>query len=92
MDDSDAYRLEHGKKVTFFDCHQRFLPLSHPFMGDRKSFKELEKGHQSKNLEQISLKCLMILRSHEMISLKVMVRTTTGLIKVVFENSLMQRH
>jgi hypothetical protein len=38
MDDSDAYRLEHGKKVTFFDCHRRFLPLSHPFRGDRKSF------------------------------------------------------
>jgi hypothetical protein len=38
MDDSDAYRLEYGEKVTFFDCHQRFLPLSHPFRGDRKSF------------------------------------------------------
>jgi hypothetical protein len=22
MDDSDTYRLEHGKNVTFFDCHQ----------------------------------------------------------------------
>jgi hypothetical protein len=38
MDDFDAYMLEHGKKVTFFDCHRRFLPLSHPFRGDRKSF------------------------------------------------------
>jgi hypothetical protein len=38
MDDSDAYRLEHGKKVTFFDCHRRFFPLSHPFRGDRKLF------------------------------------------------------
>jgi hypothetical protein len=32
MDDSDAYKLEHGKKVTFFHCHRRFLPLS-PFQG-----------------------------------------------------------
>jgi hypothetical protein len=38
MDDSDEYMLKHGKKVTFFYCHRRFLPLSHPFRGDRKSF------------------------------------------------------
>jgi hypothetical protein len=38
MDDSDPYKLEHGKKVTFFDCHRRFVPLSHPFRGHRKSF------------------------------------------------------
>jgi hypothetical protein len=47
MDDSDAYRLEHGKKVTFLDCHRRFLPLSHPFRGDRKLFtkdKTVRKG------------------------------------------------
>jgi hypothetical protein len=37
-DDSDAYMLEHGKKVTFFYCHRRFLLSSHPFRGDRKSF------------------------------------------------------
>jgi hypothetical protein len=94
MDDSDAYRLEHSKKDTFFDCHRRFLPLSHPFRGDRKSFmkgKTVKKGHQSENSELISHKCLMILRSKEMVSLKVTVRITTGLIKVVFGNSLMQR-
>jgi hypothetical protein len=94
MDDSDAYWFKHGKKVTFFDCHQRFLPLSHPFRGDRKSFtkgKAVKKGHQSKNSEQISHKCLMILRSQEIISLKATVRITTRLIKVVFANSLMQR-
>jgi hypothetical protein len=36
--DSDAFRLEHDNKVTFFDCHQRFLPLNHPFSSDRWSF------------------------------------------------------
>jgi hypothetical protein len=30
MDDSYAYRLQHSKKATFFDCHRRFLPLSLP--------------------------------------------------------------
>jgi hypothetical protein len=46
MDESDAYMLKHGKKVTFY-CHQRFLFLSHPFKGDRKSFtkaKTVRKG------------------------------------------------
>jgi hypothetical protein len=38
MDDSDAFRLEHGRKVTFFDCHWRFLPSSHVFWGDKWSF------------------------------------------------------
>jgi hypothetical protein len=53
MDDSDAYRLEYGKKVTFFDCHRRFLPLSHPFRGDRKSFtkgKTVRKGPPKQKL------------------------------------------
>jgi hypothetical protein len=47
MDHSDAYMLEHGKKVTFFDYNKKFLPLSHPFRGDRKSFtkgKTVKKG------------------------------------------------
>jgi hypothetical protein len=53
MDDSDAYRLEHGKKVTLFDCHRRFLPLSHHFRGDRKSFmkgKTVKKGPPKQKL------------------------------------------
>jgi hypothetical protein len=52
-DDFDAYRLEHGKKVTLFDCYQRFLPLSHPFRGDRKSFtkgKIVRKGPPKRKL------------------------------------------
>jgi hypothetical protein len=72
-----------------------FLPwvtLSGVIESRLRKARELEKGHQSENLEQISHKWLMILRSQEMISLKVTVRTTIGLIKVVFGNSLMQRH
>jgi hypothetical protein len=33
LDDSDAFRFQHGRKVSFFDYHQRFLPLSHEFRG-----------------------------------------------------------
>jgi hypothetical protein len=38
MDESDAFRLQHDRKVSFFDCHQRFLPLSHEFRGHKESF------------------------------------------------------
>jgi hypothetical protein len=38
MEDSDAFRLEHNRKVSFFDCHRRFLPTNHPFRSDRRSF------------------------------------------------------
>jgi hypothetical protein len=38
MDDTYAFRLQHGKKVSFFDCHQRFLTLNHPFNIDTWSF------------------------------------------------------
>jgi hypothetical protein len=47
MDESDAFRLQHGRKVSFLDCHQRFLPLSHEFRGDKESFqkgKSVRKG------------------------------------------------
>jgi hypothetical protein len=53
MDDSDAYRLQRGKKVTFFDCHRRFIPLSHPFRDDKKSFmkaKKIRKGPPKRKL------------------------------------------
>jgi hypothetical protein len=52
----------------------------------------LEKGHQIKSSGQISLKCLVNLRSHMMVGSKVTTKSTTELIKVVFGNSLMQRH
>jgi hypothetical protein len=40
MDDSDAFKLQHGRKVSFFDCHRRFLSLSHEFRGDKESFQK----------------------------------------------------
>jgi hypothetical protein len=53
MDDSGAIRLQHGRKVSFFDYHRRFLPLSHEFRGDKESFqkgKSVRKGPQKQNL------------------------------------------
>jgi hypothetical protein len=38
MDESNALRLQHDRKVSFFDCHRRFLHLSHEFRGDKESF------------------------------------------------------
>jgi hypothetical protein len=47
MNDTDAFWLQHGNKVSFFDCHQRFLPSNHPFRNDTRSFlkgKTVRKG------------------------------------------------
>jgi hypothetical protein len=40
MDESDAFRLQHGRKVSFFDCHRSFLPFSLEFRGDKESFNK----------------------------------------------------
>jgi hypothetical protein len=53
MDDTDAFRLQHRKKVSFFNYHQRFLPSNHLFRNDRRSFlkgKTIRKGPPKKKL------------------------------------------
>jgi hypothetical protein len=40
MDESDAFRLLHGRKISFFDCHRKFIPLSYELRGDKESFKK----------------------------------------------------
>jgi hypothetical protein len=68
MDDSDACMLKHGKKVTFFNCHRRFLPLSYPFRGDRKSFtkgKIVRKGPPKQKLRADNTKMLDDLKESE---------------------------
>jgi hypothetical protein len=53
MDDFDVFRLNHNKKVTFFDCHRIFLPLNHPFKSDKQSFlkdKTVRKGSPKRKL------------------------------------------
>ena len=38
MEHSDAFRLQHGRKTSWFDNHRKFLPLSHPFRRSRTAF------------------------------------------------------
>jgi hypothetical protein len=38
MYDTDAFMLEHDRKVSFFDCHRRFLPSNHEFRNNTRSF------------------------------------------------------
>lgn len=38
MNDSKAFYLKHSKKVSYFDCHRRFLPKGHKYRKDKKSF------------------------------------------------------
>ena len=32
--------LQHGRKVSYFDCHRQFLPRNHPYRRDIPSFKK----------------------------------------------------
>jgi hypothetical protein len=60
-DEFDAFRLQHGRKVSFFDCHRRFLPLSHEFRGDKESFKKgrsVRKGPPKRKLRADIVKML----------------------------------
>jgi hypothetical protein len=68
MDDSDAFRLQHGRKVNFFDWHQRFLPSSHEFMGDKESFqkgKSIRKGPPKRKLRADIMKILSELKESQ---------------------------
>jgi hypothetical protein len=61
MDKSDAFRLQHGRKVSFFDCHQRFLLLSHEFRSDKELFqkgKSIRKGPPRRKLRVDIVKML----------------------------------
>ncbi|XP_076900395.1 uncharacterized protein LOC143554555 [Bidens hawaiensis] len=40
MGDTQAFRLPAGRKACWFDCHRRFLPMSHPFRTDRNGFRK----------------------------------------------------
>ncbi|XP_021752460.1 uncharacterized protein LOC110717966 [Chenopodium quinoa] len=46
MEKSKAFWLEHGCKVSWFDCHRQFLSTDHPFRNSRTAFckNKVEKG------------------------------------------------
>jgi hypothetical protein len=66
---TDAFRLEHDKKVSSFDCHRRFLPLNHHFRNDTKSFikgKTVRKGPPKRKMGVDVMKFLSELKSSKM--------------------------
>jgi hypothetical protein len=68
MDDTDAFRLPHGKKVSFFDCHRRFLPSNHSFRNDTWSFlkgKIVRKGPPKRKFSADIIKMLDDLKESE---------------------------
>jgi hypothetical protein len=68
MDDFDAFRLEHGKKITFFDCHRRFIPLNQLFRSDRQPFlkdKPIRKGSPKQKFRENIMKMLDDLKVSE---------------------------
>jgi hypothetical protein len=68
MDDTDAFRLQYGKKVSFFDCHQRFLPSNHSFRNDTRSFlkgKTIRKGLPKRKFREDIIKVLDDLKESE---------------------------
>jgi hypothetical protein len=69
--------------------------LSHQDRGDKKAFmkgKTIKKGSPKQKLGADIIQMLDNLKETETVILKVAVKITTGLIKVVFENSLMQKY
>ncbi|XP_021744024.1 uncharacterized protein LOC110710077 [Chenopodium quinoa] len=46
MEKTKAFWLEHGGKVSWFDCHRQFLPTDHPFRNSKTTFckSKVEKG------------------------------------------------
>jgi hypothetical protein len=37
--DTDCFRLTHGGKISYFDCHRRWLPQNHKFRQQKDAFK-----------------------------------------------------
>ncbi|XP_072058194.1 uncharacterized protein [Arachis hypogaea] len=40
MKNTKSFRLQHGAKPCWFDCHRQYLPAGHAFRRDRYSFKK----------------------------------------------------
>jgi hypothetical protein len=68
IDDTDAFRLQHGKKVSLFDCHRIFLPSNHSFSNDTRSFLKvntIRKGLQKREFRAGIIKMLDDLKESE---------------------------
>ncbi|GLT27927.1 hypothetical protein SLA2020_028920 [Shorea laevis] len=38
MENTKAFYLQNGSKISFFGCHQQFLPTNHPFRSSKTDF------------------------------------------------------
>ncbi|GLT24991.1 hypothetical protein SLA2020_001500 [Shorea laevis] len=38
MENTRAFYLQNGRKISFFDCHRQFLPTNHPFRSNKNDF------------------------------------------------------
>jgi hypothetical protein len=68
IDDTNAFTLQHGKKVSFFDYHRKFLPSNHTFKNDTWSFlkdKTVRKGPPNRKLEADIIEMLDDLKESE---------------------------
>jgi hypothetical protein len=68
MDDTDAFRLQHNKKISFFNYHQRFFPSSHSFRNDTRLFlkcKTVRKGSLKRKFKTNIIKMLNDLKCQE---------------------------
>jgi hypothetical protein len=95
MDESDAFRLQHSRKVSLFDCHQRFLLLSHEFRGDKESFqkgKSVRKGPPKRKLRADIVKMLGELKESQNDGFKGYDEKHNWTHKSCFGNTLMQRY
>jgi hypothetical protein len=61
MDDTDAFRLEHERKVSFFDCHQRFIPSNHKFRNDIRSFMKGKTVGKGPPMQKFSVDIIQML-------------------------------
>lgn len=40
LGDTHAFKLRHGGKASWFDCHRRFLPIGHDFRTQASAFRK----------------------------------------------------
>jgi hypothetical protein len=93
---TDCFRLAHGGKITYFDCHRRWLPRKHPFRSDKKNFIKntvVTKGPPKRlNATEIYAQLNNLVQNEKRTSTKDSKWTTTGHIYVVSRSSLVCRH
>ncbi|GAA0158693.1 hypothetical protein LIER_15649 [Lithospermum erythrorhizon] len=68
MDEKNSHYLLNGRKVSWFDCHQKFLPRNHPDRKNRVTFRKGKVVIGNVVCEQLSRRDLLrfVRRAHPM--------------------------